>query len=127
YAGLTIDTTKKELPGAYLGITTRERNDSLFVTTVDWESAAWNAGVRPRQVLLEIDGAHATSKLLKEKMDNAKVQEKINLTVLSNNTPQKMECAFGTKKQKTFAISQIPNPSQLQKNIYEHWMHSYPL
>jgi len=121
YAGLNIDTTTKELPGAYLGMNTRERNDTVFVTTVDWESPAWNGGVRPRQALLEIDGAHASNKSLKEKIDHAKVNDKIRMTILSNGAPQSIESAFGTKKEKTFIISKIDNPSQLQKSIYTGW------
>ena len=40
YAGLRIDTTTTELPQPYIGITVRERNDSVFVASVDYESPA---------------------------------------------------------------------------------------
>jgi hypothetical protein len=40
YAGLNIDTTTQVLPGAYAGFTLREREDSVFIANVDYESPA---------------------------------------------------------------------------------------
>lgn len=122
YAGLTIDTTSKELPGAYLGFTTRERNDSVFVSNVDWESPAWNAEIRPREVLLEINGTKASAKLLKEITDKSKPGDTIMLTVWTNNAKRSMEIIFGTKKEKSFHISPIDNPTPLQKKIFDSWL-----
>ncbi len=56
YAGLDIDTTSQEIPGGWLGISTRTRNDSTFISAVDWNSPAWNAGLRQRNIILEMDG-----------------------------------------------------------------------
>ena len=64
YAGLHIDTSSKEVPGGWLGFGTRLRNDSLFVSTIDWESPAWKAGIRTQDVIVGIeDGKTPASKL----------------------------------------------------------------
>jgi len=55
YAGLEIDTTSYEKPGGWLGISTRNRNDTLIVTSVEWKSPAWNAGIRPGNMIFSID------------------------------------------------------------------------
>ncbi len=122
YAGLNIDTTSKELPGAYLGFTNRERNDTVFISAVDWESPAWNAGIRPRQPLLEVNGTKATAKLLKETIDKANPGDKITLTFFADNSKRSVEIIFGKKKEKSFHISQIDNPTPLQKKIFESWL-----
>jgi predicted metalloprotease with PDZ domain len=119
YAGLIIDTTTKELPGAYIGLNTRERNDSVFITTVDYGSPAWNAGIRPRQPLLEINGVHATSQLLKQSIEKANAGDKMSFTVYAESATMKIECVLGKKRQKTFTISRNDNPSPLQKSIYQ--------
>jgi predicted metalloprotease with PDZ domain len=46
YAGLQTDTSIKELPGAYAGFSSRERNDSVSISAVDFESPA--VRVRPQ-------------------------------------------------------------------------------
>ena len=53
YAGLDIDTTTQVLPALMLGFTLREREDSVFVAAVDYESPAWNAGIRRGQQVLK--------------------------------------------------------------------------
>jgi predicted metalloprotease with PDZ domain len=122
YAGLSIDTTSKEMPGAYSGISTRERNDSLFITTVDWESPAWQAGLRARQPILEINGAKATIQLLKETTDKAHTGDKITFTVISDNGKKTMEVVCGKKKERSFNISPVQNLTPLQKQIFESWL-----
>lgn len=122
YAGLSIDTTTKELPGAYSGMNIRERNDSVLITTVDWESPAWNAGIRGRQALLEINGEKATSKLLKEITDRSNAGDKITLTILVNNSKKTIEVPFGKRKEKSFSISPIETSSPLQRKIFESWL-----
>jgi len=122
YAGLTVDTTTKELPGAYLGFTTREREDSVFIIAVDYESPAWNGGIRTRQQLVQINGAKATAQLLKETIDKAKPGDKIDLKVFVNNAAQDIKIIFGVKKQRSFTISPIESPDPLQKQILESWL-----
>ncbi|MES1219993.1 MAG: M61 family peptidase, partial [Bacteroidota bacterium] len=55
YAGLDIDTVAHELPGAWLGITVKDKNDSLLITHSEWQSPAWEAGLRGNMVLLKVN------------------------------------------------------------------------
>lgn len=122
YAGLAIDTITRELPGAYPGFSTREREDSLFIASVDFESPAWNAGIRMRQQLLQINGAKATTQLLKESIEKAKEGDKITLKVFANNSTKEMEVVFSRKKQRSYTISPVESPAPLQKQILESWL-----
>ena len=83
YAGLDIDTTTQVLPGAYAGFTLREREDSVFIANVDYESPGWNAGIRRGQQLVKINGEKATANIFNKIITAAKPGDKISFTYLS--------------------------------------------
>ena len=66
YAGLDIATKPVALPGAWTGLAVRQKNDSVTVANVEWDSPAWHAGVRARQLLLTINGEPVTTKILEQ-------------------------------------------------------------
>lgn len=121
YAGLSVDTTLQELPGAYIGISTRQRNDTVFVSTVDWESPAMKAGLRSRDIVFEIEGLPATPELLKERLSAKKPGEKIELIILHNSIPEKKEITISTKRERSFAIKPMTGTDPIQKSILESW------
>jgi predicted metalloprotease with PDZ domain len=122
YAGLTIDTAAKEQPGAYLGFTVNERRDSVVIASVDWQSPAWNARIRIRQTLLEINDKKASEQLLKETMAGSKEGEIIRLRVLIKNSEEEVQVRFGKKVEKSFHISPVSDPTPLQKRILGSWL-----
>lgn len=122
YAGLIIDTALKELPGAWAGFTVREREDSVFISSVEWESPAWNAEIRRGHVLLQINNIKATASLVNQTISSAKPGDNITLTVSVNNTPKKTEIILGKKTERTFTFTPVSNPSILQKQILENWL-----
>jgi predicted metalloprotease with PDZ domain len=121
-AGLLIDTAAIELPGAWLGFTTREKNDSLLIATVDWESPAWNAGIRTKQVINTINGKKASTQLLNETIDRAKEGDKFDIWIFSNNIVIPLHIIFGKKLQKDFKIGPALSPTPLQKQILQSWL-----
>ncbi len=122
YAGLTINTELKELPGPYIGFTTREREDSLFIASVDFESPAWKAGIRSKQAILDVNETKVSAPLLNETIAKAKQGDKIIITVLGNDNPRKTEIIFGKKSERSFQMTSVENPSPLQKQIRESWL-----
>jgi len=122
YAGLTIDTTTQILPGAYTGFTLREREDSVFIANVDFESPAWNKGIRRGQQLLKIDGEKATTTVFNKTITSAKPGDKISLTVLINKVMTDIEIIYTQKTEKPFNISPAENTDPLQKQILEGWL-----
>jgi predicted metalloprotease with PDZ domain len=121
YAGLTVDTALHELPGSYIGLSTRQRNDTVFVSSVDWESPAMKAGIQNRAIISAIEGQAATSALLSETLSGKKPGEKIMLTVIQNKVADKLEVAISTKRERSFALKPIAKPDALQKSILENW------
>jgi len=122
YAGLTIDTTTQILPGAYAGFTLREREDSVFVANVDYESPGWNTGIRRGQLVVSINGEKASISLFNKIISATKPGDKINLTLLINDETKDIEITLGKKTEKDFKITPAGNPDPLQKQILEGWL-----
>jgi predicted metalloprotease with PDZ domain len=126
YAGLKIDTTTQIFPSPYVGFTVREREDSVFITSVDYESPAWNAGLRRGQQLLEIDGQKANSKQFNDVMSNLKQGKPVSITYIVPNkeNPNKTNISIlpDRKKEKTFLIATMGEPDPLQKQILDSWL-----
>jgi predicted metalloprotease with PDZ domain len=122
YAGLNIDTASYMLPGAYAGFTVRERQDSVFVAAVDYESPGWNALIRRGQQVLIIDGQKASATLFNKTISSAKPGDKIRITAIINDKHKAIEIIFGSKFEKGFKITPVTNPDPLQKQILEGWL-----
>ncbi|MES2006018.1 MAG: PDZ domain-containing protein [Bacteroidota bacterium] len=122
YAGLHIDTAVHSLPGAWLGATTRSRNDTLSVSNVEWQSPAWQAGLRNRNVITQINGQPASEKALRDLVAAAKEGDTVKLNFMSAGVPKEAVIPLGTKKEKQYTIQPISNPTALQTAIYKGWL-----
>ena len=124
YAGLDIDTTSKDVPGGWLGISARERKDSIFIGSVDWNSPAWNAGLRQRNLIVEIDGAKPDVHAIEPVLKNKNPGDKIDLLVMQGSEKKNITIGLGKKVEKPFTISREPNIDELQQAILESWLSS---
>lgn len=122
YAGLNIDVTSKQVQGAYLGIKAKLRNDSLVVSYVDWDSPAWKAGVRRGNVIVEVDGKPATDASIAYIFTDKKAGDKMNLNLIKNDTKIDYPIVLGTKSERPFTITPMPNPDKLQTAILKDWV-----
>lgn len=118
YAGLAIDTTLREAPGAWTGLNLREKSDSLFITSVDWESSAWKAGIRSGAVLVQIADQRATLAAAKAVEPGTPVK----LLVAQLGKTEEKIIVPGKKLERSFQINPLPNPDQLQKTILASWL-----
>lgn len=122
YAGLSIDTATHPLPGAWLGMNTRTRNDSLFVSAVEWQSPAWMSGIRNRAVITKVNGRPATEKILQETLAGTEKGKQIRIAYLYNGTTREVEIEPGTKKEKACTIRPMTQQNALQAAIYKSWL-----
>ena len=122
HAGLDIDIEPKEIPGGWLGVNTRTRNDSVFVSSIDWESPAWNAGLRQQNIMLEIDGKKANASLIENVFKNKNPGDKIELSVMQNGIKKDITVILGKKTERLFYLSRKPDPDDLQKAILKSWL-----
>jgi predicted metalloprotease with PDZ domain len=122
YAGLSIDTVAKELPTAWLGAGVRDRNDTLWITNVDWQSPAWNAGLRNRKAILQVNGNKINAKAFTDLVSSAKTGDQIRISFTSSAGIKEETITFGKKKEATYAITKVNNPTELQNAILKGWM-----
>ncbi len=121
YAGLGIDTVVKELPGAYSGIIVREKDSNLVIREADWNSPAWNKGLRSKDKILEIEGSKAGLELWNNIMKTKRSGDTLKLLVAKGDNRQDVIIELGTKSEKSFAITPIAIPDALQSAIYKSW------
>jgi len=100
----------------------REREDSVFIANVDYESPGWNAGIRRGQQLVKINGERSTANLFNKIINSAKPGDKISLTLFINNETKEVEIVLGKKSEKGFKITPAGDPDPLQKQILEDWL-----
>jgi predicted metalloprotease with PDZ domain len=122
YAGLAIDTATHELQGPWLGANIRSRNDSIFVAAIDWQSPAWNAGLRNRNAIVRINDQPASEKLFKDVLVASKSGDKIKIAFMTAGGLKEETIVFGVKKEKDYTITRIANPDALQKGILAGWL-----
>jgi predicted metalloprotease with PDZ domain len=122
YAGLAIDTATHELQGPWLGANIRSRNDSIFVAAIDWQSPAWNAGLRNRNAIVRINDQPASEKLFKDVLVASKSGDKIKIAFMTAGGLKEETIVFGVKKEKDYTITRIANPDALQKEILAGWL-----
>ena len=120
--GLKIDTSLQLLPGAYTGFTIIEKEDTVSIATVDYESPAWNAGVRRDQQLLKINGEKASAAVFNKVNGSARPGDKIHIVVSANNQTKNIAIFFDKKTERAFKITPAENADPKQKQILESWL-----
>lgn len=124
YAGLTADDSLRSMPGAWTGLTTRMRKDTVWISTVDYESPAWNTGLRPGIRVISIN--HQSNTLIDEVSKQASPGDKILVETESNGLRKTFNFEWGQRKLKSFALNLKSNLTQRQKEIYTRWMTGKP-
>lgn len=121
YGGLDIDTQPKTVQGAWLGISVRTRNDSLVVTNVEYESPAWNAGIRRRNIILQMNGAKVQSNSITPMLQGKQNRETLSFNILQKGEQKNLSIHLTEKIEPDFKITPLINPSELQKKIFDSW------
>jgi predicted metalloprotease with PDZ domain len=122
YAGLTIDTTYREVPGGWLGVSVTDRRDTMIITKVDPGSPAWEAGMRPQNAILNINGLKVRSNPFNTTLSRMQPGDKLKFQFLGRDGQQEKEIILGTKKERSYEIKPVQNPDELQKEILKSWM-----
>jgi len=122
YAGLSIDTVAHEEPGGWLGITFKDRNDSLFITNTEWQSPAWDAGLRNRNAILSVNGNKVDSKSLSKTLATLNAGDTIKISFTNGSTQMEKRVVAGKKMQSNFRVTPVINPDSLQNEILESWL-----
>lgn len=116
YAGLELTQSIKGNTEPYFGITARQKNDTLKITKVEYESPAWKLGLRSNQIINSINNQKATNDIF-----NSAIQQREILNLEVNGKALTIEPAL--KKEKAFQIKLADQPNELQRSILRDWLH----
>lgn len=122
YAGLLIDTEYKVLPYRYTGLNTRILNANLSVTNVDYESPAWNAGIRARDILVSINGNPASQTELDNMAKTLPAGTILDVVYKRGDKTVDTKLTLSEKKDRTFQITRKANPTAEENKIYNSWL-----
>jgi len=120
YAGLELKVSNEDLPDPYVGLSVREKNDSLVITRSDWSSPSWEASLRSNEKVITVNGIRATKAILDEAV---KSNQPLKLLVKKKDgTLQEVELRPVKKTIRVFKISPVASPTPLQSEVYESWL-----
>jgi len=119
YAGLQADTATRIPDGGWLGINTRMRNDSLVVTTVEWNSPAYKAGIHSGTYLVSINGKPVQN--VRALLPDAAAGSKMSVTVIEDGKQKSYDLVLANKSEQSFKVSRVANPDAAQQAIYRSW------
>ena len=116
YAGYRLE--KKDQQEVALGFDGNLRGNGFAVESVEPNSPASSAGLRPGDVILKIDGLPA----IDYSIDSA-AGKTVKLTILRANKETEIPMTFGSRTSKAFALVSLPNPSPQQLKVRKGWLH----
>jgi predicted metalloprotease with PDZ domain len=69
-----------------------------------------------------LDDTRATSSALDRMLDSKKAGDKLRILISRRNQVREIEVTLGKKRERSFEISLMPNPTPLQSKILEDWL-----
>ena len=143
-AGLKLESTAAEAPGAYLGLDTHTKElppsvmpagrgrggagrglapmTQLMVTDVAAGSPAELAGLKTGDRILEVEGAPATAVALNDVLMAKKAGDRIKLQISRAGSEQEVQVTLVGNVKKTYGLSPIAAATSAQSGILNHWL-----
>jgi predicted metalloprotease with PDZ domain len=121
YAGLEAapkDITVKP----WLGIGTQDANDRTRVRSIMAGSPAYESGIDYNDEVVALNGFRVHTADITARVSELKPGDKITLTCFQNDHLRDFTITLGTHPIDEFKVTQVKEPTDLQKAIYEGWL-----
>jgi len=122
YAGLDIDVQPRDVPGIFLGATIQDQAGTPTISSVEWDSPAWRAGLSAQDEILALDGVRVTSRTLGETLDGRKPGDTVRVLLSRHGAIRELDVVVAKKTERSFRIKPFPDPTPLQTAILESWL-----
>ena len=124
YAGLRIDTTTKALPGLTFGAELRfsKKDTSMVVNSITWPSSADHAGIKAGDKITMIDGKRVDKQMYDSLMMAKHPGDNIQVQIKRDKQIRMETVSLSVHYEKSFAITPIEHPNELQAKIYNDWL-----
>lgn len=122
YAGLGIDVEPKTASGAWFGASTRVEEGRLVVAGIEWDSPASRAGLSVEDEIIALDGTRVNAATLADLIKDKKPGDTAKVLAARHSAIRDFSVVLGTKTQRSFTITPLPNPTPLQAAILKDWI-----
>ncbi len=119
YAGLQFIEKSIVLPAPYLGLSYTTKNDTLYASRIDWQSPAWEAGIRTNDKIISINGSKATREGLLKALET---MIPIKVSILKDNQQKDLMLLPVRKTERQFVLQPVAAPTELQTKILTSWL-----
>jgi predicted metalloprotease with PDZ domain len=115
YAGIELTSSIKGNTEPYFGLTARQKNDTLKISKVEYESPAWKLGLRSNYIISSVNSQKPTSENF-----NSALQQRESMTLEVNGKIFTIEP--GIKKERAYQLKLINQPNDLQRSVFRNWL-----
>ncbi|MCH1920461.1 PDZ domain-containing protein [Shewanella sp. A3A] len=117
-AGLRIDAGDKQQADFGMQLA----SDSLKLSWVERNGAAWQAGIAAGDELVAIDGIKVTPKSFAKRVQDFKAGDKVTISLFVNDTLQTKQLTVASAAKDKLALKAVANPSRAQKAFFKAWL-----
>jgi predicted metalloprotease with PDZ domain len=122
YAGIDVDMTPTQAPGAAWGAATEDRNGMAVVSRVEWDSPAARAGLSAQDEIVAVEGVRATSTSLAAALASRKPGDRMRILISRRGSVRELDVTLGPRTERSFRMKPVPDATPLQKAILASWL-----
>jgi predicted metalloprotease with PDZ domain len=120
YAGLKLNTEPGANPEAYLGADMADNGTTI--SRIEIDSPARAGGLSAQDQIVAVDGSPIRNRKMDDILKTKKPGNTMKLLVARANEIEEIKIVLGAKKERSFTITQIENPTPLQAAILKDWL-----
>ncbi|MFI5144485.1 MAG: M61 family metallopeptidase [Ignavibacteria bacterium] len=122
YAGLELIKNDTASKPPVLGITLSSSDGRVFISGVEGNSSAEDAGFQGGDEIIAVDKSKLSYNEIKMKLDSIKSGDALKFTIFRVNQMMDLTLYLENKKLTGYSIKKTESPAALQKSIYESWL-----
>lgn len=123
HAGLEI-SVKDSMKKITLGITAHDAGDKIKITGVMPNSSAEKSGIEINDEIIALNGFRVRTAELNERISYLPAGDTVVLTLFRNDKIKEISVPLEYSGNAVYTVKKMAAPSDLQKSIYESWLHS---
>ncbi len=121
HAGLDVRCTDSTAR-AWVGISLYDANGITKVGSIVAGSPAYTSGLDVGDELLALNGFRIQSRTFSDRIGEMKPGDEVTLTVFQDDRLRSIPITLGSAPRTDFSVTQVHDPTDLQKSIFEGWL-----